>query len=102
MIVGEPEAKGTRNGVKVEVRANSANGLNWLKLSHGQLLTCALLYNCLYWLFVEDSLKVTILLALHFSLSLSLSPFLSLLLSLSSISVSISASLIPHFFSASL
>lgn len=81
MISEETEARGTTSGVEVEEsrRANSANGLNWLKLSHGQLVTSAVLYNHLYWLFVEDLLKVTFLLALHFSLipslcSLHLSP----------------------------
>lgn len=61
MISEETEARGTTSGVEVveSHRANSANGLNWLRLSHGQLLTGAVLYNHLYWLFVEDLLKVT-------------------------------------------
>ena len=38
----------------------------------GQLLTSTLLHNRHYWLFVEDSQKVTILSGLQFSLQLSL------------------------------
>lgn len=88
----------TTNGMEVGNRlAHPGHGLSWLKLSHGQLLTSALLYNRLYWLFVEDSLKVIILSALHFSLSPSL--FLSISISISFLPRS-SAFLIPHFFSA--
>lgn len=94
MTSEETEARGTTSGVQVEasLRANSANGLSWLKLSRGQLLTSAVLYNHLYWLFVEDSLKVIFLSALHFSLPPSLPLFL--------VSFSISPEVQLPFFSA--